>query len=50
VELKASKAVADEHAAQLLGYLRACRVEHDLLINFGAPRLYIKKHILSAPT
>ena len=47
VELKACKALAPEHIAQLLGYLRACHVEHGLLINFGAPRLEIKKYILS---
>lgn len=47
VELKACKALAPEHTAQLLGYLRACHVEHGLLINFGAPRLGIKKYILS---
>ncbi len=43
VELKACRALADEHTAQLLGYLRASRVEHGLLINFGAPRLEIRK-------
>jgi GxxExxY protein len=47
VELKACKTLADEHVAQLLGYLRACRQEHGLLINFGAPKLQIKKYILS---
>lgn len=47
VELKACKALAPEHTAQLLGYLRACHVEHGLLINFGAPRLEIKKYVLS---
>src|SRR5689334_9576967 len=30
VELKAVKHVLDEHTAQLLGYLRASRVEHGL--------------------
>ncbi|MFH1832379.1 MAG: GxxExxY protein [bacterium] len=47
VELKACKALAQEHAAQLLGYLRACHVEHGLLINFGASKLEIKKYVLS---
>ena len=47
VEIKASKKLVDEHIAQLLGYLRACRLEHGLLINFGAPHLEIKKYILS---
>jgi GxxExxY protein len=30
VELKACKALTDEHVAQLLGYLRGCRIEHGL--------------------
>jgi GxxExxY protein len=47
VELKAVKRLAEEHTAQLLGYLRACRIEHGLLINFGAPKLEIRKFILS---
>jgi GxxExxY protein len=47
IELKACKALAPEHTAQLLGYLRACHIEHGLLINFGAPRLEIKKYVLS---
>jgi len=47
VELKACRALAPEHTAQLLGYLRACRIEHGLLINFGAPKLEIKKYVLS---
>ncbi|MBI3887052.1 MAG: GxxExxY protein [Opitutae bacterium] len=47
VELKACRALADEHVAQLLGYLRASRWEHGLLINFGAPRLEIRKSALS---
>jgi len=47
IELKAAKALADEHVAQILGYLRASRVEHGLLINFGAPKFEIKKYVLS---
>ena len=47
VELKACKSLAPEHIAQLLGYLRACHIEHGLLINFGAPKLQIKKYALS---
>ncbi len=35
VELKACKAVADEHVAQLLGYLTSSRIETGLLINYG---------------
>jgi len=47
VELKAVRHIADEHIAQLLGYLRCSRIEHGLLINFGAPHFYVKKYILN---
>jgi GxxExxY protein len=33
--------------AQLLGYLRASRIEHGLLVNFGAAKFQIKKYILT---
>ncbi len=46
VELKASKTLADEHIAQILGYLRSSRIEHGLLINFGSFRFQIKKYVL----
>lgn len=46
VEIKACKTLAEEHTAQILGYLRSSRMEHGLLINFGAPKLQIKKYIL----
>lgn len=42
VELKACKCITDEHIAQILGYLKASRIENGLLINFGAPKLQIK--------
>jgi PD-(D/E)XK nuclease superfamily len=47
---KAAKVLADEHVAKILGYLRASRLEHGLLINFGAPRFEIKKYALSQPS
>jgi GxxExxY protein len=47
VELKAAKSFADEHVAQILGYLKASRIEHGLLINFGSYRFEIKKFALS---
>ena len=46
-EIKGARNIVDEHVAQLLGYLRASRLEHGLLINFGGPRLQVKKLILS---
>ena len=48
IELKACKQLCDEHIAQILGYLRAFRMEHGLLINFGAPKFGIRKFALSA--
>jgi GxxExxY protein len=47
VELKACSGIVNEHIAQLLGYLRCSRVEYGVLINFGAPRMYIKKYVLT---
>lgn len=47
IELKACRALADEHLAQLLGYMRASHIEHGLLINFGSPRMEIHKYVLS---
>jgi len=48
VEVKACSNLCDEHTAQSLGYLRSSRIEHGLLINFGAPKLQIRKFALSA--
>jgi len=45
VELKAAKAIADEHVAQLMGYLKSTRLQHELLINFGSYKFQIKKYI-----
>jgi len=46
-EIKGVRGLVDEHVAQLLGYLRASRIEHGLLINFGGPRLEIRKFIVN---
>lgn len=46
LELKAVKRLEDEHVAQVLGYLRASRLEHALLINFGGGKYEIRKFIL----
>lgn len=48
VELKAVKILADEHTAQLLGYLKSTRIEHGMLINFGSYRFQIKKYVRSS--
>ena len=47
IEIKACKTLTNNHTAQILGYLRASRIEHDLLSNFGSPKIQIKKYILS---
>jgi GxxExxY protein len=43
VELKAVKAIAPEHQAQVINYLNATGIEVGLLINFGNPRLEYKR-------
>lgn len=43
VELKTAKALAPEHEAQILGYLKSSRIEHGLLINFGSYKFEIRK-------
>ena len=47
VELKAVRSVANEHIAQLLGYLKSSRIETGLLINFGAAKLFVKKYLMT---
>lgn len=48
VEIKACRALTNDHTAQLIGYLRATGYEHGLLINFGSSRFEIKKYALSS--
>ena len=43
VELKAVKAIAPEHQAQIINYLHATGIEVGLLINFGNPKLEYKR-------
>jgi len=43
VELKAVKALDDAHVAQCLNYLKATGVKVCLLLNFGKPRLEVKR-------
>jgi GxxExxY protein len=45
IELKTAKALAPEHEAQVLGYLKSARLEHGLLINFGSPKFEIRKFV-----
>ena len=45
IEVKASRAIAPEHEAQILGYLKSSRLEHGLLINFGSYKFEIRKFV-----
>ncbi len=45
LELKAVRETSDADIAQILGYLKAAKFRHGLLINFGGPRFYIKKYV-----
>ncbi|RKX41780.1 MAG: GxxExxY protein [Verrucomicrobia bacterium] len=47
IELKACKAFAEEHKAQIIGYLRSADIEHGLLINFGSFTFQIQKFVLA---
>jgi len=42
VELKAASALTDEHCIQLVNYLAATKIEHGVVINFGAPSLQFR--------
>lgn len=46
VELKAVRSITDDHVAQLIGYLRGSGKRYGLLINFGSPKLYVKRYVL----
>ncbi len=43
VELKAAKAIAPQHQAQIINYLKATGIEVGRLINFGNPKLEYKR-------
>jgi GxxExxY protein len=47
VELKAVRAIDNDHIAQLLGYLRSSHIPTGLLINFGAGKLSVKKYLMT---
>jgi len=46
VELKAVKALDDVHAAQCLNYLKATKLKICLLVNFGRPRVELRRIVL----
>jgi GxxExxY protein len=43
VELKAAKALAPEHQAQIINYLKATGIEVGLLVNFGPTKLEYRR-------
>jgi GxxExxY protein len=48
VELKAQSGLSEIDDAQVINYLRATRFERALLLNFGTPKLQIKRLILTS--
>ncbi len=45
IELKAVKEIIHIHHAQLMNYLRACNIQVGLIINFGNPKVEIKRMV-----
>jgi GxxExxY protein len=43
IELKAVKSLASEHIAQILNYLRGTNLPVGLLVNFGNPKIEIRR-------
>jgi GxxExxY protein len=46
IELKTCETLSDEHFAQVFGYLRAADFRDAMLINFGFPKLQIRKFVI----
>jgi len=49
VEIKAASAIANEHEAQLLNYLKATELEVGLLLNFG-PKAEVRRKAFENPS
>ncbi len=49
LELKATQSLRPEHEAQILGYLKASRIQHGMLINFGSFQFQIRKFVWTHP-
>jgi len=47
IELKYAKNIDDSHLAQCLNYLKATHTTLALLINFGTPRVQVKRVVLN---
>jgi GxxExxY protein len=50
VEIKAVAALASVHTAQVLNYLKVTGLPVGLLINFGAPRLLVRRFLIPNPS
>lgn len=46
IELKTAKNIDVTHLAQVMNYLRACKLHYGLVINLGKPRVEIKRVVL----
>jgi GxxExxY protein len=46
IELKAVRFIDEIHKAQLLNYLRATKLKVGLILNFGTPKLGIRRMVL----
>lgn len=44
IELKATRSLDDIHPAQILNYLKATNLKNGLLINFGTPRVEVRRY------
>jgi beta-galactosidase len=47
LEVKAAKAIVDDHVAQTLGYLRSARLEHGAIVHFSSHKFQIRKLVMS---
>jgi GxxExxY protein len=48
IELKAAQAIAKEHEAQLLNYLKATGYQVGLILNFG-PKAEFRRKVMTSP-
>ncbi len=46
VELKVAREITNIHEAQLINYLRASGIRIGLILNFGEPKLGIRRRVL----
>jgi len=45
LELKAARMIDEIHQAQILNYLKAARLRRGLILNFGTPKLQVKRMV-----